>query len=493
MMTKKLLISLIALTLSNATNAVTFHSDLESQSELTLTLYDEGFGLVEDTRTIPADIENNSIDSIRFTGISEQINQRSSFIEGANVKEKAFSHFYISHENMLEAMLNQPINIEHLDSGKKITAKLLSIDDNRLLLQTANKSILSHPRESNNYLYSFSNLPNKMALSPELTIKVHKNEPIAKNVKLTYLTKGLGWSADYTFKLKPNNQMDVSAWVTLENNTSTDYKNALVNLLFGDVVHKDPFDYDPTLIGESTASGASQSYSKLRRQISNIGGYKKHTLPIKTDLPKNQEKQVRIFDFEAAKYSTTYLYNVDQDYNEKTGKPIKNARIQIQFENTATNGLGIPMPNGIARFYESNKKAEHSFSGEGHLDDTAIGIKRSFIIGEAFDISVSKTHRSNIKSSRIFGDKEVKTKKTIYEDDKTIKITNSSAEPKVVKLIQPIHDNMKITKTNMEFLNEIGVGYIINVTVPARSDVDVKYTTLTEEIEQIEVYSEFPS
>ena len=58
----------------------------------------------------------------------------------------------------------------------------------------------------------------------------------ARQAKLSYLTSGLSWKADYVALFdEAKNTMDLQGWITLSNNSGTPFENAKTQLVAGDV------------------------------------------------------------------------------------------------------------------------------------------------------------------------------------------------------------------------------------------------------------------
>ncbi len=466
-MKKRLIISLFTLSLSTTAIATDINSGLDDQSAVTLTIYNSDLGLVKDTRKISrTGVANKSINTISFKGVSAMIIPETSLLKDVQVKEQNYAYDLLSHESMLSAMLNQRISVEPLGTGKTIEATLLSINGERLILKADNGKILSLPKSASNYLYSFASVPQNLTALPTLTMQLYPEQQTKDNWELTYLTAGLSWKADYVIKLNKNNEMDVSAWLTLKNNTSVNFKNAQVNLLAGDIQrayhpNNEMYMGDPLMALEAPTDYAIPA--------TDIGDYKIYRLPFKTDVLHNQQKQVKIFDSFNAKYKKTYSYTIGNNYYRDSGRPKNKANINIEFNNSENNGLGLPMPKGVIRFYEFDNSDELQFSGGATISHTDVGEHLSFNIGEAFGITINGETGNDIHKFRDLVEKNV-----------LVTVTNSNKRPITLKLIHPFHSNMQIIKSSLKHLEETGLGHVFNVTVPARSTKEVKYSTLTQ-------------
>src|SRR5690606_15564891 len=80
----------------------------------------------------------------------------------------------------------------------------------------------------------FDRVPENLRARPTLSVTVQSERAGRRPVTLTYLTPGLGWSADYVALFDESaGRMDVQGWITLTNNSGTPYTNADVMLVAG--------------------------------------------------------------------------------------------------------------------------------------------------------------------------------------------------------------------------------------------------------------------
>ena len=82
----------------------------------------------------------------------------------------------------------------------------------------------------------FDRVPENLRARPTLSVTVQSERAGRRPVTLTYLTPGLGWSADYVALFDETaGRMDVQGWITLTNNSGTPYVNANTLLVAGAV------------------------------------------------------------------------------------------------------------------------------------------------------------------------------------------------------------------------------------------------------------------
>ena len=458
-MKKTLLLAAIGMALSTSALATNVISVLDDQKELTITIYNNGLGLIKDTRRVTDELTKaGEITSISFQGVSGGIIPETSLLNGAQVKEQNYSYDLLSHQSMLKAMLGRTIRIYNPVAGEATEGQLLSSNGNRIMIKTTQGEILSVPKDSSHLEYGFLEVPENLSALPTLTMTVYPDKKQDNDWQLTYLTNGMAWKADYVIELNKNEKMNVTSWVTLSNNTAVDYKNAQVNLLAGSVNRAKPPQHQE-MMAMSMKSSMDNSI-----EASDVGDYKMYRLPFKTDVLNNQQKQVKMFNIADAKYTKTYTYTAGQAHYGQTKTPKRKAKVNVEFENTAKSGLGLAMPKGVVRFYERDDAGELQFTGEDRINHTDKGEKLSFRLGEAFGVTIEEV---------ISNETQLRGKHTMRET--TLSLINSKNVPVVLSIAQPLHQKMTVVESNTKFEKMPGRGMVFTVVIPAESTKQVIY------------------
>jgi hypothetical protein len=134
--------------------------------------------------------------------------------------------------------------------------------------------------------------------------------------------------------------------------------------------------------------------------------YHLYTLERKTSVNNNETKQVSMLN--ATSFPVRKRYVVDgQPYfyrNAHPGAPAKD-QVQVFYElkNEQKLGLGMPMPAGTVRVYQSDSKGGVQFVGEDRIDHTPKDETVNLKIGSAFDVTRAQAtdfeDRSNVYES----------------------------------------------------------------------------------------------
>ena len=70
----------------------------------------------------------------------------------------------------------------------------------------------------------------------------------------------------------------------------------------------------------------------------------------------------------------------------KAGHAARGFGVYLDFQNSAANNLGVPLPQGIVRVYKADPSGAQQFIGEDRIDHTPRGERVRIKMGEAFDV-----------------------------------------------------------------------------------------------------------
>ncbi len=211
---------------------------------------------------------------------------------------------------------------------------------------------------------------------------------------------GITWWADYNLIFNagkdPNSGfVDLSAWVSIINQSGASYPDSKLKLVAGDVQSR---------AGCAISCKSSAAWQLLSESKSEDAGFAEksfdefhlYTLGRRTTLPNNSTKQLELFDqakqvpakrllvlSNAMGYFGGGRY-VDRNFPD-TGEHKVDA--YLEFTNDKASGLGIPLPAGrirVSRLDAADDSLE--FIGEDVIDHTPRDEKVRVKLGSAFDV-----------------------------------------------------------------------------------------------------------
>jgi hypothetical protein len=237
----------------------------------------------------------------------------------------------------------------------------------------------------------FDRVPENLRARPTLSVTVQSERAGRRPVTLTYLTPGLGWSADYVALFDESaGRMDVQGWITLTNNSGTPYTNADVMLVAGQP--GGGAGYKPRRGGIRQAGTETSDRERL-------GDYYLYPLPERTTIANRQTKQVSFLDVANTPASRAYEYR--NGWLATSDEP-QSANTVLRFSSSREQGLGDALPAGTVRVYQRDVRGNPQFVGESPIGHTPMGSELGLVTGQAFDVKVQPTveRRERVSSGR---------------------------------------------------------------------------------------------
>ena len=333
--------------------------------EISLTIYNGGFGAVKETRKI--NLSGDETELI-FADVAQQIETDSLLVDGVNIIEFNYDYDLVGRDKLLGKYIDREVYLMDRKTSVKKSCRLLSVEG-------AGRCVLEDNKTKEIYIDSeaeiiLPSLPSGLIVKPALVWKIASTE--TDSVKVSYLSQGFNWDANYVIELL-DETLKIAGWAEIENNSGATFENAKVKLIAGDVNRISKEDYemrDRVYICESATPPQAEEKTFF--------DYHMYTLLHPTTLKNNQTKQINILNGLDIPYKRYYKLDT---YGEK-------AKVVIEFTNSKECGLGIPMPNGKIKLYKADKAdGSLEFIGEDIIEHTPKDEIIKLTIGNAFDIT----------------------------------------------------------------------------------------------------------
>jgi hypothetical protein len=199
-----------------------------------------------------------------------------------------------------------------------------------------------------------------------------------------------------------------------------------------------------------------------------FGEYHLYTLDRKTTINNNQTKQVNMLGATGFPVLKRYVVDGQAFYYrnaQSPGAPIKDVvKVFYQFKNETSAGLGMPLPAGVVRVYQSDSKGGTHFVGEDRIDHTPKDETLNLKIGNAFDVVAE---RKQIDFEKIAVN--------VYEMEYEIVLRNHKTTAIAVEVNEPIGGTWRIIRSSHEATKTDAWAAQFNVPVAADGTVTLKY------------------
>lgn len=445
-------------------------STVDQRQSVSVTVYNNGLGLVRESRHIPL---AKGISTLRYEDVAQLIIPQSVRIESKNSKITVFEQNYqydlITNSRLLDKYIGKAVTIYKYDeatkSDKPVTAILISNNDSPVF-KIGNEISLGFPGR-----ITVPSLPDNLFAKPTLLWKLSNENEGKIALDISYQTNGMNWSSDYVMVLSDEeNKAGLNCWITLDNQSGTEFKNATLQLVAGDIQRRSNIPQPRYQTQRSAVAGMAKmdgmDYGVAPEfEQENISEYYLYTLDQPTDIGYRQTKQIQLFSADQINLTKRYIFeNLPMTTNNE--KNFNRALVRYDFKNSSDNQLGRPLPKGIFRVFKSDSKGRQQLLGEDNIDHTPNNEEVKISVGNAFDVVANGKELSYENFSIGKG----------YRASYQVSIRNRKSEPVTVRYYVNGWGEWKITKSSQAFEKESQQKSYVDVRVKADSEIQLTYT-----------------
>jgi hypothetical protein len=360
-----------------------------------------GYALVRDDRDMKI---KQGRSQLSFTDVAALIDPTtvtfSSLTDpSTRVLEQNFQFDLVSTQKLLLKFVDRQITVDKSsgNSVTPITGTLLSATDG-IVLRGNDGSIYSLPAYTS---VRFPDLPGGLNTRPTLVWDIQSPAGGSHKTRVTYQTGGITWWADYNLIFNEgadanSGLLDLSAWVSIINQSGATYQDAKLKLIAGDVNRVQP-EMDQRVRREVLMKAAEAPAAVGGFEQKDFFEFHLYTLGRPTTLPNNSTKQIELFDqakqIPAKKvllyYGAVQPYFYPSPYTDRNMGVETNKKVDVylEFKNDKQFGLGVPLPAGRLRVSQLDKAdGSLEFIGEDTIDHTPKDEQVRVKLGSAFDV-----------------------------------------------------------------------------------------------------------
>src|SRR5687767_9686821 len=423
---------------------------LADQSDLSITVYNSDIALVRDVRNLR--LPDGTFD-LQFMDIAATVNPatvhfRSLTQPGAlGVLEQNYEYDLLEPEKLLRKYVGREVTLVRTrqDGGttreEEVRARLLSYNNGPVW--QIGKEIVTGLHADH---IRFPELPGNLHSRPTLIWTLENSGAAPHRVEASYLAGKLSWNADYVLTVGRDDKAgDIDGWVTLTNGSGTAFRNAKLQLVAGEL-NRVRETFNRMLAADAMAQRRESAAAPMAQEA--FSDYHLYTLGRKTTINNNETKQVSMLAGTGFPIQKRYVVNGNQFYyhnGARPGAPIKDSvEVFYQFKNEEKGGLGMPMPSGTVRVYQSDSTGGVQFVGEDRIVHTPKDEVLNLKIGNAFDVVCERSQADFEKIAP-----------NVYEIEYAITLRNRKTTPITVEVNEPVgaatwrmlHATHKWTKT----------------------------------------------
>ena len=326
-----------------------------------------------------------------------------------------------------------------------------------------------------------------LLLKPTLRWQIQSEKAQNLHAELAYITGGLSWQATYNViapeatNVTGDQQADVLGWVTISNQSGSDFPAARIKLMAGDVAKIQPEARHFARQSRMMATQMVMVSDETQVTQKAFDDFHLYDLNRTVQLREGETKQVQFLNASGVTITRAYRYygaatdlqpvrtgraNEDEEY----GLDATNTKVRIlqEFKNTLPNHLGIPLPSGRLRLYRRDSDGQIEFIGESLIPHTPTEDAVKIATGDAFDV----------KGSRTQTDFHVNNSGHTLDEAFQIKLTNQKTQPVTVTVVEPLYRcaNWEITDKSIEYTKTDSHTIQFPVQVPAKGESALTYS-----------------
>jgi len=451
-----------------ANPAATSHSvsSADDRKTVSITVYNQNFGLVREVRELPA-LGNGKVE-LEFRDVAANIQPETVSIKaigaggGLSVLEQNYRYDLLTPQTLLEKYVGKRVRAYryHEQTGKEdvVDADLLSVEGGAVL-KFNNEITFGYPGR-----LAFPQVPDNLIAKPTLVWLVD-SAAAKQTVEVTYLTQNLNWSADYVLVVDDAEKKgDLNGWVTLVNESGASYKNAELKLVAGDVNRVQP---KPAPEGYGYAMAKVSRAEAPQFQEQGLFEYHLYSLQRPTNVLQNEKKQVNLLSAAGIGVNKKLIFFGQQYwYRGQYGQVLSNQKVGVylDIQNSEQNRLGMPLPKGTLRVYKADKSGAKQFVGEDAIEHTPRDEKLRVKMGDAFDVvgDRKQTEWHELGSC---------TSESAWE----IEIRNHKDSAVEVEDYEPIGGDWTMISSSQAPEKKDASTFAFTVKVPARGSTKVNY------------------
>ena len=324
----------------------------------------------------------------------------------------------------------------------------------------------------------FPDLGDDTILKPTLNWLIQSDQATQVNAEVSYVSGGLNWAADYNLVApESGDTIDFIGWISFQNHSGTNFEDARIKLIAGDVNKVTPAQMREYAMKSTTMDVNAAAPPPVQEKA--FDEYHMYTLQRSVTLHDNETKQVeflrgtgvksqRIYVYDGAQLPYgLYNYDVRGDVNYGT-QSNKKIWVMQEFKNTKENGLGIPLPKGRLRFYRRDDDGRLEFVGENEIDHTPADETVRVYTGNTFDV-VGERKRTNY---------HVDSNQRYFDESYEVRVRNHKKEAVTVRVVEHMFrwTNWQLTSASHKYNKKDAQTIEFPVTIPPNGEAVVDYT-----------------
>ncbi|MCU0837165.1 MAG: hypothetical protein MUE49_00395 [Rhodospirillales bacterium] len=448
---------------ANAAAGETIAVDPAARSGLAVTVYGDGFAFVRDTRAV--DLPKGPA-RLTFSAVSREMVAASPWLEaGKGVRVITLDQDFdvLTPDALLRRAVGGPVLVirSHPQTGEDQAepATLLAVEQGVVVRYRDRIETVPPGR------LAFPTLPDGLSPAPTLSANVESAAAARQPLTLSYLTGGLGWSADYVVTLDEGSRLaHLAGRASVTNTTGSALTGASVGLIAGRVNRVAAPAPSPRAMRAEMMAAPADGAPPEREAVADLHLYR---LAGTVNLDDRQTRQFPLLDIADLTVVRSYVSEGGGVWHPLRGVEPAVTHPRVRLAVTVPVGEGAqPFPAGAARIFSRDGKGELRLIGEDRVPATPAGGRIELEPGDAFDITVRRRQTDFLAA---------REPNAYTEAAWQISVDNAKDETVDVRVIERLAGDWKVLSETAPHMKEAADRIAWTVSVPARGKADLAY------------------
>jgi hypothetical protein len=372
-----------------------------ASSDQALTIYNQGFGIVQETRKLRFAIGQNEI---QLQGIPQQYVPNSMKVLSTKgdaemtVTGISFEAASLNTTQVLASLEGQPVELKFRSSnGRERWTKgtvLHYLNDKVMLEKEGGKTSLVTTADIVEVLFDAAAVAD---LSDSNTIVLTADGTAAggADVRVLYQTRGLGWSATHsaTYDEKAGKLTNFESWASVANNSGAAYTNARLTLLAASLPNQDGREMAYAQAAMAPMGGGAKRANIRSANVEAVGEAKAYQVPGLFSISRTTpSKQVPLGSSQDVPVTREYFVPALPVYarNNQSESGLEPVSIRLRLVNDEEHKLGRALPAGDVQIYQLDSHGDAQLTGGATIDHIAVGETFGFVYSTASDVKAER-------------------------------------------------------------------------------------------------------
>lgn len=417
-------------------------------SRQALTLYQSGAALVADTHELPLE---KGRQTLTLADLPDRIRPETLWLAGDAIEllGTRYRDGGDARVSALAALVGKTVTLRRADgSGGDVTREATLLAADGVPMVRVDDRVEWLDAESP-WRLALDSVPETALPAGALQLDIRADGGGRQALEMLYQVEGMSWRTEYVASLDQDaEQLTLRAQAVISNNAGTDWRQAQLALIAGDVARQGGQPKAMMVRSESAAADGMQAEQ--------AADYYRYELDQPVTLVDGEQRSVLLMPEQRIEVEREYRFENGWQYLDGN-RQRAHAGIRVGFENT----LGQPMPAGTIRVYGDGTTP--LLIGEAGIGNTPVGAPVELELGRAFDITAERTTTDTQRDGQA------------REIERELVIENARSEPVTVRVVESMPGDWTMMSASADHEKVDAQRAAWSLEVPAEGETRLTY------------------